>query len=89
MTVIPAPLRGSPSGLIESLLVALVWTAPVEPGFVLAWSRWRRRHRARARRAHYHDTSSTSGDRANRGCPGRAALSCRIVRSDDRRRPGW
>jgi hypothetical protein len=22
------------------------------PGFVLAWSRWRRRHQARARRAH-------------------------------------
>jgi hypothetical protein len=27
---------------------------PVRPGFVLAWSRWRRRHQARARRAHYH-----------------------------------
>jgi hypothetical protein len=28
-------------------------TAPVQPGLVLAWSRWRRRHQARARRAHY------------------------------------
>jgi SRSO17 transposase len=38
---------------VRRLLVALVWTAPVEPGLVLAWSRWRRRHQARARRAHY------------------------------------
>jgi hypothetical protein len=29
------------------LLVALVWTTPVQPGLVLAWSRWRRRHQAR------------------------------------------
>ena len=35
------------------LLVALVWTTPIHPGFVLAWSPWRRRHQARARRAHY------------------------------------
>ena len=35
------------------LLVALVWTTPVQPGLVLAWSRWRRRHQDRARRAHY------------------------------------
>jgi hypothetical protein len=38
---------------VRRLLVALVWTVPVEPGFVLAWSGWRRRHQARARRAHY------------------------------------
>jgi hypothetical protein len=38
---------------VRRLLVALVWTTPVTPGFVLAWSRWRRRHQARARRAHY------------------------------------
>ena len=37
---------------VRRLLVALVWTSPVPPGFVLAWSRWRRRHQARARRAH-------------------------------------
>jgi hypothetical protein len=37
---------------VRRLLVALVWTTPVEPGFVLAWSCWRRRHQARARRAH-------------------------------------
>jgi hypothetical protein len=39
---------------VRRLLLALVWTTPVRPGFVLAWSRWRRRHQARARRAHYH-----------------------------------
>jgi hypothetical protein len=37
---------------VRRLLVALVWTSPIPPGFVLAWSRWRRRQ-ARARRAHY------------------------------------
>jgi hypothetical protein len=39
---------------VRRLLVALVWTSPIQPGFVLAWSRWRRRHQARAKRAHYH-----------------------------------
>jgi hypothetical protein len=39
---------------VRRLLVALVWTTPVRPGLVLGWSRWRRRHQARARRAHYH-----------------------------------
>jgi hypothetical protein len=38
---------------VRRLLVALVWTAPVQPSLVLTWSRWRRRHQARARRAHY------------------------------------
>jgi hypothetical protein len=38
---------------VRRLLVALVWTTPVQPGLVLSWSRWRRRHQARARRAHY------------------------------------
>jgi hypothetical protein len=38
---------------VRRLLVALVWTTPVEPGLALAWSRWRRHHQARARRAHY------------------------------------
>jgi hypothetical protein len=38
---------------VRRLLVALVWTTPIQPGLVLAWSRWRRRHQARARRAHY------------------------------------
>jgi SRSO17 transposase len=38
---------------IRRLLVALVWTAPIQPSLVLTWSRWRRRHQARARRAHY------------------------------------
>jgi hypothetical protein len=38
---------------VHRLLVALIWTTPTDPGLVLAWSRWRRRHQARARRAHY------------------------------------
>jgi pyridoxine 4-dehydrogenase len=38
---------------VRRLLVALVWTRPVEPSLVLAWSRWRRRDQARRRRAHY------------------------------------
>jgi hypothetical protein len=38
---------------VRRLLVALVWTTPIQAGLVLAWSRWRRRHQARARRAHY------------------------------------
>jgi hypothetical protein len=38
---------------VRRLLVALVWTTPVQPGSGLSWSRWRRRHQARARRAHY------------------------------------
>jgi hypothetical protein len=44
--------EATPDGM-QRLLVALVWTTPVEPGLVLAWSRWRRHHQARARRAHY------------------------------------
>ena len=46
---------------VRRLLVALVWTTPVQPGFVLAWSRWRRRHQARARRAHYQRRESKWG----------------------------
>jgi hypothetical protein len=38
---------------VRRLLVALIWPTLTEPGLVLAWSRWRRRHQARARRAHY------------------------------------
>jgi hypothetical protein len=38
---------------IRRLLVRLVPAPPPEPGRVLAWSQWRRRHQARARRAHY------------------------------------
>ena len=43
------------------LLVTLVWTSPIPPGFVLAWSRWRRRHQARARRAHHQRRNNTCG----------------------------
>jgi hypothetical protein len=38
---------------VRRLLVALIWPTLTKPSLVLAWSRWRRRHQARARRAHY------------------------------------
>jgi hypothetical protein len=38
---------------IRRLLAALVHPPPVDAAFRLAWSVWRRRHQARARRAHY------------------------------------
>ena len=37
---------------VRRLLWWLVWRA-LPPKFVLAWSRWRRRHQAQARRCHY------------------------------------
>ena len=38
---------------VRRLIYRLVWM-PVPPvDFVLAWSRWRRRHQARAKRCHY------------------------------------
>ena len=39
---------------VRRLLVTLVWTTPVKPGFMLTWSRWHRRHQAPGRHAHYH-----------------------------------
>jgi hypothetical protein len=38
---------------IRRLLAALVWRLTEDPGVVLAWSGWRRRHQARARRCHW------------------------------------
>jgi len=38
---------------LRRLLARLVWRPPVDPAFTLAWSIWRRRHQATARRAHY------------------------------------
>jgi hypothetical protein len=38
---------------IRRLLVRLAPIPAADPGRVLAWSLWRRRHQARARRAHY------------------------------------
>jgi hypothetical protein len=38
---------------IRRLVVALAWRLEPDPARVLAWSRWRRRHQARARRCHY------------------------------------
>ncbi|HEU5423283.1 MAG TPA: hypothetical protein VFU72_07075 [Nitrolancea sp.] len=38
---------------VRRLLWRLVWHAVPPPDFVIAWSRWRRRHQARARRSHY------------------------------------
>jgi hypothetical protein len=38
---------------IRRLLAALVWRLADDPSVVLAWSGWRRRHQARARRCHW------------------------------------
>ena len=38
---------------VRRLLTRLVWTETQPPDFILYWSRWRRRHQARARRCHY------------------------------------
>jgi hypothetical protein len=35
------------------LLACLVWRPPVDPAVTLAWSIWRRRHQATARRTHH------------------------------------
>jgi hypothetical protein len=51
---------------VRRLLDALIWTPP-QPGFVLAWSRWRRRHQARARRAHYQRREQQRGGKSEAG----------------------
>ncbi len=38
---------------VRRLLAHLIWHQPPEATSVLAWSHWRRRHQARARRCHY------------------------------------
>lgn len=38
---------------VRRLLARLVWHPPSDPAFTLAWSIWRRRHQATARRIHY------------------------------------
>jgi hypothetical protein len=38
---------------LRRLLAHLVWRPPSRPGVHLAWSVWRRRHQATARRTHY------------------------------------
>jgi hypothetical protein len=38
---------------IYRLLAALVWRLADDPGVVLAWPGWRRRHQAPARRCHW------------------------------------
>jgi hypothetical protein len=38
---------------IRRLLAVLLWRLAADPPAVLAWSAWRRRHQARARRCHY------------------------------------
>lgn len=38
---------------VRRLLWRLIWSAMPSPAAVLAWSRWRRRHQAQARRCHY------------------------------------
>ena len=38
---------------VRRLLARMVWPSHSDPAKLLAWSTWRRRHQARARRAHY------------------------------------
>src|SRR3954449_7568218 len=38
---------------VRRLLWRLVWARPPDPGRILAWSNWRRRHQQRARRSHW------------------------------------
>ena len=38
---------------VRRLLNRLVWAESPPPAFTLHWSRWRRRHQARARQCHY------------------------------------
>jgi hypothetical protein len=38
---------------VRRLLWRLVWTTGYQADAVLHWSRWRRRHQARAKRCHY------------------------------------
>lgn len=38
---------------IRRLISRLVWTVAHSIDFILAWSAWRRRHQARAKRGHY------------------------------------
>ncbi len=38
---------------VRRLLWRLLWAQPPPAAHVLAWSTWRRRHQARARRCHY------------------------------------
>jgi hypothetical protein len=39
---------------VRRLLWRLMWTTGYQADAVLHWSRWRRRHQARAKRCHYH-----------------------------------
>lgn len=38
---------------VRHLLIALLWSKRPEAARILAWSRWRRQHQARAMRGHY------------------------------------
>jgi hypothetical protein len=38
---------------VRHLLWRLIWATRQEADAVLSWSRWRRRHQARAKRCHY------------------------------------
>src|SRR4029434_1904800 len=38
---------------VRWLIWRLVWARPPDPGRILAWSDWRRRHQQRARRSHW------------------------------------
>jgi hypothetical protein len=38
---------------VRRLLIRLIWAHAPDPAAVLHWSRWRRRHQARAELSHY------------------------------------
>ena len=44
---------------VRRLVWQLLWSRPPSRAAVLAWSRWRRRHQWRARRAHYQSRGVT------------------------------
>ena len=47
------PVEDSRNGEVRRLLHWLVWVPLHSVDHVFGWSRWRRRHQARAKRCHY------------------------------------
>ena len=52
--------KGAKSAGVRRLIWWLVWEKPPTLEQVVRWSRWRRRHQARAKRAHYKRTQAQS-----------------------------
>ena len=57
---------------VRRLLGHLIWTQSPEATAIFAWSRWRRRHQARARRCHY----AARGAHHKCGCSTRSRRRC-------------